>query len=342
MNMPLSYRHANMVFAEHPVGDPFSGAAYGKKEKSKGLGMVIGVVAGIATGGAGWGMMGAGKGLLANLAGGAMFAGGIASSLGAITGNKKLAKVGTVLSLAGGVGSLVNDGLALAAGEAGASFGKTAADGWASTMADLEGAFGSIVGQGSSATSGASQTIGLDSMGGGSGLTAGAGSQSLTGGLIETSMAPDTSLVGGFSGAGGTGLQAGNPAASTIGLTSGAPSSAGAGKGILSNVMDFAKSSPGQNLIGNMLQGAAQGDVAQQELDLLAQKYSDNRAELERQLQNVNFRYEVIDPSDPQAEQKRAAAKAQGVPTITLGVNQNAAPVQPIGAQMNANQMKVA
>jgi len=155
MYMPLRTRHANMVLSEHPEGDAFAGAAYGEMHKSKGLGMVIGVVAGLATAGVGWGMMGAagglGSGSLGALAGGAMFAGGISTALGEVTGNKKLTKVGGILSLAGGVGSLAADGLAMAAGVEGAKLGGTAAAGWSKTMTELEGAFGSVLGQGSSA-----------------------------------------------------------------------------------------------------------------------------------------------------------------------------------------------
>jgi len=363
MYMPLKYQHANTVLSEHPVGDPFAGAAFGEMHKSKGLGMVIGVVAGLATAGAGWGMMAAGGGLMSGslgaLAGGAMFAGGIATSLGAVTGNKKLTKVGGILSLAGGVGSLAADGLAMAAGTEGARLGGTASAGWSSTMKDLEGAFGSVLGQGSSTTTGS--TISQGGVSGTSGLTSGMGEQGLSGGLIESSMTPSASAVDGFSGVSGTGLKAGGgtaPAASSISLTSGsqyglaggaspasyggAPSATGGSSGILGKAMDFASTPAGMNLVGNTVQGMAAGDSAQQELDFLAMKYKDSRADLERELKNINYQYQVIDPNDPQAEQKRQAAKAQGIPTITLGVNPNAQPVQPIGIQMQPNQMKAA
>lgn len=355
MHMPLRTQHANMVLAEHPVGDPFAGAAFGEMHKSKGLGMVIGVVAGLATAGAGWGMMGAagglGSGSLGALAGGAMFAGGISTALGSVTGNKKLTKIGGILSLAGGTGSLGAD---LIAGQA---MGSTAAAGWSETMSQLEGAFGSVMGTGGQTA--ATGTISQGGVSGTSGITSGAGGQGMTGGILESSMSPSTSLVDGFSGAGGTGLQAGSaaPATTNIGLTGGSQYSmaggmsppvstttqaAGASKGILGKVMDFAQTPAGMNLAGNMMQGMASGDAAQQELDFLQQKYGNDRADLERRLKNINFKYEVIDPNDPQAEAKRQAAKAQGIPTITLGVNANGPMVQPAGVTMNANQMKVA
>lgn len=360
MYMPLRTQHANMVLAEHPVGDPFAGAAFGEMHKSKGLGMVIGVVSGLATAGAGWGMMAAGNGLtLGSLAGGAMFAGGISTALGSVSGNKKLTKIGGILSLGGGIGSLGADMIA------GQALGSTASAGWSETMSQLEGAFGSVMGTGGQTA--ATGTISQGGVSGTSGLTSGAGGQGMTGGILESSMSPSTSMVDGFSGAGGTGLQAGSaaPATTNIGLTGGsqysltggsqyslaggmspaastATQATGASKGTLGKVMDFAQTPAGMNLAGNMMQGMASGDAAQQELDFLQQKYGNDRADLERRLKNINFKYEVIDPNDPQAEAKRQAAKAAGVPTITLGANTNGPMVQPAGVTMNANQMKVA
>jgi len=72
--------------------------------------MVIGVVASVVT-------MGAAAPLLATtvlatqIAGGVMMAGGVLSGVGAITGNKKLAKIGGIMSLAGGIGGLASNAL---------------------------------------------------------------------------------------------------------------------------------------------------------------------------------------------------------------------------------------
>ena len=93
-----------------PIGDPMAGAPYGEYLKSKGLGMVIGIVASIVT-------MGAAAPLLAStvlatqIAGGVMMAGGVLSGVGAVTGNKKLAKIGGIMSLAGGIGGLASGAL---------------------------------------------------------------------------------------------------------------------------------------------------------------------------------------------------------------------------------------
>jgi hypothetical protein len=98
-------RYYRQAFADMPVGGPMEGAAYGEYLKSKGVGMVIGIVAAVATMGAGIGVMAAGT-LAAQLSGGAMIAGGLMSGIGAVTGNKKLTKIGGVLALAGGIGAI--------------------------------------------------------------------------------------------------------------------------------------------------------------------------------------------------------------------------------------------
>jgi len=102
MDEPIGYAHHAPPMQKRPI--PMS------LEKSKGLGMVIGIVAGIATGGAGWGMYAAAGGAGAGaLAGGAMMAGGAMTAIGAATGNKKLSKIGGVLSLAGGAYGMAFD-----------------------------------------------------------------------------------------------------------------------------------------------------------------------------------------------------------------------------------------
>ena len=103
------------AFHDMPVGMPMDGAAYGEYLKSKGLGMIIGVVASVVTMGAAMPLLAGG--LASQLIGGVMMAGGVMSGVGAVTGNKKLMKIGGVLSLAGGIGAL---GVAATGGVSGA------------------------------------------------------------------------------------------------------------------------------------------------------------------------------------------------------------------------------
>lgn len=124
-------REVKSLMNDMPYGDPFSGTPYGQYHKSKGLGMVLGVVASVVTMGAALPML-ASTMLATQIAGGVMMAGGVLSGVGAITGNKKLAKIGGVLSLAGGIGGALSNmtgGLGL-----GANSGSTAVQNMAGKM----------------------------------------------------------------------------------------------------------------------------------------------------------------------------------------------------------------
>lgn len=101
-------RYVRSLMNDAPYGDPFAGTPYGQYNKSKGLGMVLGIVASVVTMGAALPMLSSGL-LATQIAGGAMMAGGVLSGVGAITGNKKLSKIGGILSLAGGIGGAVSN-----------------------------------------------------------------------------------------------------------------------------------------------------------------------------------------------------------------------------------------
>lgn len=116
-------RYYNQRFSEMPVGDPMSGAPYGEYLKSKAIGAIIGVVAAIATVGAAApiiaGAIAGTASIGAGIAAGAMAAGGVMTGVGAVTGNKKLMKIGGVLALAGGLGSLALGSFSTASSVAG-------------------------------------------------------------------------------------------------------------------------------------------------------------------------------------------------------------------------------
>ena len=131
------------------MGDPLSGPAFGQFQKSKIIGMVIGVVASVVTMGAALPML-ASTVLATQIAGGIMFAGGALSGIGAITGNKKLQKIGGIMSLAGGVGALAS-GAASSAGAGGAfaeGSGSAAVQNMAGTMMESVNSIGGAVGYG--------------------------------------------------------------------------------------------------------------------------------------------------------------------------------------------------
>jgi len=131
------------------MGDPMAGPAYGQFQKSKIIGMVIGVVASVVTMGAALPML-ASTVLATQIAGGIMFAGGALSGIGAITGNKKLQKIGGIMSLAGGVGAIASNA-ANGAGMGGAfssGSGSTAVQNMAGTMMESVNSIGGAVGYG--------------------------------------------------------------------------------------------------------------------------------------------------------------------------------------------------
>lgn len=156
MQMTTTFDEARQVkslkkfIGDMPVmGDPLAGPVYGQFEKSKGLGMVIGVVASVVTMGAALPML-ASTVLATQIAGGVMFAGGALSGIGAVTGNKKLSKIGGIMSLAGGVGALAS-GAASSAGAGGAfaqGSGSTAVQNMAGTMMESINGIGGAVGYG--------------------------------------------------------------------------------------------------------------------------------------------------------------------------------------------------
>ena len=328
--LTLSQRHFKasrmMQALDFPVGDPFGGPAYGRFEKGGGvLGMVVGVVASVATMGAGaaaWAAASA-SGLTAAtaLSAGAMVAGGAMSGIGLITGNKKLSKIGGVLSLAGGIGgslmdvsgnainplaeggakSLTSTGISDAMKSVSDSFAKaTDALGFGKDTAELTNDIGGI-------QAGAT----------GSSPLAGAADPLAKAATETTATAPTF----------GQSISADPFGASTPSWQ--IPTDTGAGTALpnLSTqaaAMDFAKSTGGGLMAGQLISGLGAGIGNQQLLDQYAEKYGNDQALLQQQLKNVNFQYQVIDPNDPQAAQKQAQAKAAGIPTITIGVNQNA------------------
>ncbi|PPD48388.1 MAG: hypothetical protein CTY14_02175 [Methylotenera sp.] len=86
--------HTRRLSVDMPFANPHKGAPYGEKN-----GPALGVAAAI-------GSISAGMAATSTLLGGIMIAGGIASGLGAITGNKTLSTIGAVAGLAGfGVGA---------------------------------------------------------------------------------------------------------------------------------------------------------------------------------------------------------------------------------------------
>ena len=118
MQAPFEFKVAVPTAWRVREDEPYPMYYAGELRKSRGLGMVIGVVASVVTMGAAMPLLASGV-LASQIAGGVMMAGGVLSGVGAVTGNKKLSKIGGIMSLAGGLGGLAS-GAASSAGAGGA------------------------------------------------------------------------------------------------------------------------------------------------------------------------------------------------------------------------------
>ena len=328
------------------IGDPFGGPASGSREKSKGLGMVIGVVASVMTAGAGYAMWAANTGMQA-LAGGAMMAGGVMSGVGAVTGNQKLAKIGGIMSLAGGIGS------GLADMGAGGSFGDTLSKASSKFGSDFGSAFKDVTGMGKAAGEAANaSTLGLEasSITGGDAVASAVADPSVGVTTLGDNAASASQMVGGSRvpatlSLEGTSLANAGPTSSGGGLLGQAGSSGASGNGsviyqiggkepaanFLDSPMKWANQNQGLLSMGTKLAGAAMdesGDIDQAKVALATDQWATQKDLIAQQTANVNGGVVFLDPSSPNYATAAANAQAAGRTVKTIGVNQNAGPVQ--------------
>lgn len=106
--------------AHEPVGDPFGGPAYGEKEFFGLISAGLSIYAGISAG--------------ASIVGGLLIAGGVLSGIGVLTNNSTLKTLGSVASIAGGVGGFFAEG-----GWSGVLERGAGADSWSNKIGGLFG-----------------------------------------------------------------------------------------------------------------------------------------------------------------------------------------------------------
>lgn len=356
-------RHYRRVFAEMPIGDPTSGAAYGEYLKSKALGMIIGVVSAVAavwTGGASLAAMSASGAWSVGsaLSAGAMVAGGVMSGVGAVTGNKKLMKIGGVLSLAGGIGTMMTGGIggAGAAAETGTAGVSPVATETTTVAGDtLSSKIGDAFGQTADVakTSGmADSALSVDAVSGASTGSTSTG-YDLGSGVAAPKPTPTIDSGSGLAGAGGT-----NSIPAPLDVSSPLTPPPSTGGGILGdayNKVGDAVSGAGKffkdnkelvEIGGKMLMGAtdperdltgakqalydaqttatnATANATNQQATSLQQ-----RRELEaQQAKNANTQILMLDPRDPQYAAKKAEAAAKGIPTMDYTVPGQSGPI---------------
>lgn len=302
------------ILLDIPIDDPYGGPAYGEKLKKGGggaLGMVLGVVAGVATAGIGYAAYGAAMAAAggsfaaastgALLSAGAMMAGGVMSAVGAVTGNKKLTQVGGILGLAGGVGgslitssgSLASEGAKSLTAEATENALKSVSEAWSSAEKAITGS------DAAKQTASLSPNISVNDGVAGANASANQAVQSGSAlnaaeqGASVSSLAPGTSVtdpafgakigteIGGISqGAAQASGAMGTPMA-TGGALSNAPAAsvanaaktAGTSGGIIGNVMDFAKSQGGGLLLATGFKAVGDGMAGSAQEDLYQQRF---------------------------------------------------------------------
>ena len=353
-------RYYNQRFSEMPVGDPMSGACYGEYLKSKAIGAIIGVVAAVAavwTGGAtlaAYAAGTAGVSIGSAIAAGAMVAGGVMSGVGAVTGNKKLMKIGGVLALAGGLGSMAASafsGTSTVAGEA-VNAAPVAAEG--SAAGASEQLVGKLAGAGTSEAFGAaaegmnSGALNIDTLAAGKVPSLGAGLEEAAavgsqagapvqqGGIVSQALGdtPSAALsqtpndIAAYTGADyskGVGAANVQPPAAEGGFLEKAGGWMEKNKTLVEMGGKLLSNVSGQALNGGNASGAGGGTGSTEANDAyLASKTKETNASAEalrakaaaeeQQRKNANTQVEMISASDPNRDAKVASAVTRGVP----------------------------
>ena len=201
------------------------------------------------------------------LASGAMLAGGVLTLAGSITGNKKLAALGSLVGVAGGIGSMLSGSAAGAAGGAAADAGETASAG-AKALAQTPAAGGGTVAGGEAAAA----------------ADAGEAAVGEATNSAATQVQPSATKSALY-GPAGYGATSGGGVLDQL---------AAAGKGVSNFVK---KNSELVNLGGGLLKGAAEG-YSNEQLLKNQQAYQDTqRARFNQSVQGITPQGQFIDPN---------------------------------------------
>jgi hypothetical protein len=299
-----------------PIGDPFGGAAYGKREFPFIVGPAIGtiataVTAGVAAAGGAMAVVGAVSSI-------AMVAGLAMTVVGAITGDKDLMEIGGYVGLAGGVGGLATS--LVGTGTAAASAAATAATPAANTGATAA-AQGGMTGATEAAT--AAITPSFASTAPQAALTA---APSAVGGTAQGAFSGGTGLLGK---AGGAALESvaqpavGSGLGSSVGAGIGADVGANVGQSVnaassyvpsqTGSFFDYIGSPQGIMEVGKVGAGMIQGMAKQDQLDtqnkILQDKIDYEQGVSERQYRNSNVQGRLNLRTRPVTQAERDQAK---------------------------------
>lgn len=335
-------RQIVLAYHDFPEGSHISGAAYGEYLKKKGLMVAIGVIASVITVGAAApafaAAMAAGN-VGAALATGAMMAGGVMSGLGAVTGNAKLTKLGGVLALAGGAGSLLTGAFGATGAAADAAKGAVSSP---VTQGVAEGTALAGVESSSAAEAAAQAGVAAGKTADAATLTVGTvadGAVPVQQGVLANEVAPMAAA------------SAPAPPISDV-IAQNNPSAvigkAGSSKGLLESawgsLKDFSGTKLGEQVISGAVKGVGESLLNQGDNDIKNDYYSAKTNEanvttgiLSAKAAAPNNIPIVLNPADPNYAQQKAAAAAAGRLTVDLTVA-GQAPITraPVQTQFNA------
>jgi hypothetical protein len=355
MNFQKTYMSRAITRAmavDHPVGDPFGGAAYGERNDPISAAISIGTM--FATGSA---MM------TGSVMAGIAFAGAAVSLVGNVTGNKTLMQIGAIAGLAGGLGSMGAFGQAAKGATWGSLAGTSASTAGAANAANVASSTtpwgGSTVGTpppggspftssygaegAASAAAPAAAPIPAGPSVNAQGVPSAYGTNIAAGGVPSPSVTP-VSVTDATSAAnlGSATTQASEIVSmdqlgsQNFGLTPGGVGEQTFGQKMMGygkQALDFAKTNPtGAYMIGKTVGGAADwlSGKTDAELDMLKATADSKRAE--EQLYGV--RADQL-RSDIEREKQRRANLNAGYQQVNAGiaVNPNASIPQPWGQQ---------
>lgn len=299
--------------AEWPIGDPH---AFGKREMP-----VIAVVGAIGSAVAGAGMIAAGTAVLGSVAlgtvlGGAMLVGGVMSVIGTVTGNEKLAKIGGILSMVGGIGAFA--GGAIGAAQQGAGFMDSVKAG----MSTVTGAFNDgAKALGLDFLADASTTAPISEANPSAVAEAAAGAGDGIGAVSGVADMPpaDYSL--------GTGSLSSTPAPS-LQMTANAPGAAAPAAGTTKPGLLASLGLDKKDML-YMASGLGDALTGNSEAEALEKKTAFEREQWKTQQANAKAQVFMFDPNNPAQVAQAQQYAAQGIPVQPIGVTPGMT-VQPI------------
>jgi hypothetical protein len=299
----LSLAQSRAWGKEWPIGDPY---AFGKREMP-----VVAVLGAVAGGIAGVGMIGTGAALFGGavmsgtLIGGALIAGAVMTTVGTITGNEKLTKWGSTLSMVGGIGAA-----AAGAGVFGSEAAKGISGSMSTGMYKISKAWGQVFGGN---ISGAWNTLSTGSNP--ADIVNASAPQAANAGALDVNNAPGTSTT---TPPGATPAANNPPIIKLSDNPANVVNGPAAKPGMLESLGGMIKENQTAALLGGQVISSIGKYMSASE----QQKLDD--AIRNGEIKNMNDVTQILDPNDPNYQKKVAALQAAGNTNyVSFGINTN-------------------